>query len=648
MYNPEDNKIARNGTKMEFSSMFNARCDGIEVDVLKSWFQKAIRRGIKEDALYAGLRLFQFQYRGGFEEERGEKWRGRAVYSNLLRRAIVITGEDIGIGALGVIPLVDKCVEGLRKDDSLETFPQRIRTFIHLVCLLCGQPKSRLVSTSKVLATDEMLTPQLREWAEEVEKETEDPVERVVYVLDHRDRDELFAFLAVRYAHRLYVDGRKEKIERGLEKKRKILSPLVYKLWNIYLDGKSPLVQTLYKWFQRENENLIYLILATLIFIVPDVNWGYVSVDVVDTDTLYRQAMSERRSPPEWAVDKHTREGRVKGKGTLDFALEGAKINSPWRYSPVFLEGLYLKSKTLSVAHPPGKKKKKKSLLSANASADSHPHSPRTGTYSRECVRQVMDGINVDPGHTPRTGTSMGFRLTRNEVEEILKAPRGQILTSKNKRPVFLTRTYAYKGPWDNTERMREKFDRLGERMRNFRTLGTKVVPMEFGGDEDGNLWIRSPTLAENPFDEWRVEEKDDTILGVKVQVVVKESMGVTEMNRLRDEDIAGFLFGEDFLFRSYIDAALLGVGDQNLRNSLVVSGKPFLIDWEDNSGRKSINGPAGVFSKTTKRLEKIIRLGLEKFDMEDEVRKYIRSLGDRDDLVYERKNLEMLQGMMI
>ncbi|QIN54493.1 hypothetical protein [Cedratvirus kamchatka] len=90
--------------KPEFSGMFNSSCRGVSVDVLKSWMQKAIRRGDEEGAVYAGLCLFAFHVEEGLVlsgKKKVEKWSGRSVFSNLLNRLVVIAGEDIGIGALG-------------------------------------------------------------------------------------------------------------------------------------------------------------------------------------------------------------------------------------------------------------------------------------------------------------------------------------------------------------------------------------------------------------------------------------------------------------------------------------------------------------------------------------------------------------------
>src|SRR3546814_1998055 len=62
-------------------------------DVLKSWLQKAIRRGLKDEALYCALRLFEFAYEGGYSvlsdrEKIEEKWPGRAIFSRSEERRV--------------------------------------------------------------------------------------------------------------------------------------------------------------------------------------------------------------------------------------------------------------------------------------------------------------------------------------------------------------------------------------------------------------------------------------------------------------------------------------------------------------------------------------------------------------------------------
>nr|WIL03481.1 hypothetical protein Cplu_406 [Cedratvirus plubellavi] len=620
--------------KPEFSGMFNSSCRGIPVDVLKSWLQKAIRRGLEEDAVYAALCLFSFYLEEGLgplqEEVDVKKWSGRSIFSNLMNRFIVIGGEDIGIGALKALFLIDSYVEFFREEITQENFTDCVLQFINLVVFMCRQPKSRLVSTSRVLIQDEPfireMIPELPEWKEEIEKNT-DPVDRVIYVLQNRDRGELFSFLAVKYAYELHLNKEKQVIERRMgkdvTKKRKVSCFIVYKLWNIYLDDGDELIQLLYKWYTTENENWIYLVLATLTFVTAEVNRECVMNKKTDLslEEIYQRALRSELSPPDWAVDKHTKEGRNKGKGAMDFAKEGAKIENAWHYSPQVLERLYMRNK--------------------------EEYDKKLKLAGKEPVRKV-----TPPVEREETLLEYDFTLSEEQVQEIRDSLRGQLITSSSKRPVYLTHNYAYKGPFPDEKKFRQRFAGLRKRMDDLQKLGTKFVRVHFGKDDRGGLWLRSENIANRPYSEWTFTEKEGTLERGLVRIVNKESMGIKELHSVDDQTIMEVLFGEEFMFLSYLNAALLGVGDQNLRNNLLLQGQEggytsYLIDLEDNTGRKEITCWSGVFSKPGKKLESIILAGLEKYNRKEEVQDYIRALGKREDVTFTQENYNMLCSLL-
>lgn len=619
--------------KPKFSGMFNSSCRGISVDVLKSWMQKAIRRGDEEGAVYAGLCLFAFYTEEGLNQSHlglrekamsVNKWPGRSIFSNLMNRIVVIGGEDIGIGALGALPLIDSYVDFFREEITEENFEDCVLQFVNLLVFMCRQPKSRLVSTSRVLIQDKdfmyELIPELLEWREEIEKNT-DPVERVVYVLQNRDRGELFALLAVRYAYQLHLSKEKEIIEKRSSKDLKIRKAkclIVYKLWNIYLEGGDETINLLYRWYTNENENWIYLVLATLTFVTAKVNSGCVKNKKEGPSPLelYQKALQSNLSPPDWAVDKHTKEGRNKGKGAMDFAKEGARIENAWHYSPKVLEMAYMRNK--------------------------EEDEKQEASSARKKIVPEEDETKLE----------YDFILSEEEEEEIRSSLRGQLLTSSAKRPVYLTPDYVYKGCFPNEKKYRQRFVCLQKRMEDLEKLGTKFVRVYFGSDSKDGLWMRSKNISRVPFSDWTYIEKEGGLEGGLVKIVNKESMGIRELHSVSDDIIMEVLFGKEFMFLSYLNAALLGVGDQNLRNNLLVEDgegnlSSYLIDLEDNTGRKEITCWSGVFSKPGKKLEKIVLEGMEKYKRKEEVQDYIRSLGKREDVSFTQENYDMLCSLL-
>nr|WIL05168.1 hypothetical protein pmam_129 [Pithovirus mammoth] len=614
--------------------------NGHPIDVLKSWLQKAIRRGLKDEALYCALRLFEFAYEGGYSvlsdrEKIEEKWPGRAIFSNFLNRLIVCSGEDIGIGSLGSLPMIDAFIEFLRNDSSIEGFEERIRQLISLILFLCAQPKSRLVSHSKATFYDglnspifrpkiEEKIPHLREWLTEIEAYQSD-LDKLKFVLSNfTSRPELFRFLAVRYALCLHFSPEKKKIPRGWPKKRNLLSPIVYEVWNLYLDcsPNNPILTTLYKWYQRENENTIYLVLATLALVLPsEANFSSMTFEESRTaEQIFPESLGEVRVAPEWAVDKHTQKGRSQGKSSVDFALEGSRIEFAWNYSPVILEEIY----------------------------------------------QMIRGSGVTLETIPRASLKSDFNLTSEQLTLILSCPRGQLRTSGHKPSVFLSFAdkFAYKGPWKESNRL--KLETVQARSLCFKLLGSSAIPVEIGTDSNSDFWIRTPLLATIPPENWTYETKTGKLEGGDVSIPDRKSTGILQLSKLPVEQQAEILFGEQFVYRSYLDAVFLGAGDQGPHNNLIFSQdgqiKSVLIDYEDSSGRQEITEFASVFSKSNSILRQIVQIGLEKYpSRKDDIRLHLQEtlprfltsvkqicieLNPEISIPFE-KNLQMLQSLL-
>lgn len=578
--------------------------DNHPIDVLKSWLQKAIRRGLKDEALYCALRLFEFAYEGGYSvlsqpETSEEKWPGRAIFSNFLNRLIVCSGEDIGIGSLGSLAMIDAIVEFLRNDTSAMGFEERIRQLISLVLFLCAQPKSRLVSHSKATFYDglnssvfrpeiEKKIPQLVEWLAEIEVYQSD-LDKLKFVLGNfSSRPELFRFLAVRYALCLHFSPEKKKISRGWPKKRNLTSPVVYEVWNLYLDCSpdSPILTTLYKWYQRENENMIYLVLATLALILPsEANFSSVAFEESRTaEQIFSDSLREVRIAPDWAVDKHTQKGRSQGKSSLDFALEGSKIESAWSYSPTVLEEIY----------------------------------------------QMIRGSGVTLEASPQSSLRTDFNLPSEQLTSILSCPRGQLRTSGHKPSVFLSFAdkFAYKGPWKGSNWL--KLATVKARSLCFELLGSSAISIEVGTDSNSEFWIRTPLLATISPENWACETKIGKLEGGEVSIPDRKSTGILQLSKLPLEQQAEILFGEQFIYRSYLDAAFLGAGDQGPHNNLIFPRdgqiKSLLIDYEDSSGRQEMAEIASVFSKSNSVLRQTVQIGLDKYpSRKEDIRRHLQ-----------------------
>ncbi|MCK6381870.1 MAG: hypothetical protein L6Q54_11585 [Leptospiraceae bacterium] len=103
---------------------------GFQIGECASALQKAIRRGIEDDALYWGVEL----YKSGFSEY---AW----------KRIRIITSEDIGIADLHAVNTISNLYnmhQELKKKNDETHAPERL-FFIHAIIFLVRCKKSRIV-----------------------------------------------------------------------------------------------------------------------------------------------------------------------------------------------------------------------------------------------------------------------------------------------------------------------------------------------------------------------------------------------------------------------------------------------------------------------------------------------------------------------
>lgn len=121
---------------MKVSGMRGTRGkDGVTPSVYASWLQKAIRRGLFDQAVYATAGLFSF----ALEE------RGAPLGTFLLNRLEIISMEDIGLANPFLIDAILKNIEHVRNNFG----PQAFNILAGVVKALCESPKTRLSSWLK-------------------------------------------------------------------------------------------------------------------------------------------------------------------------------------------------------------------------------------------------------------------------------------------------------------------------------------------------------------------------------------------------------------------------------------------------------------------------------------------------------------------
>ena len=611
---------------MNFKGIFGGSTDrfGISIDVLKSLYQKAIRRGLKTEAIFAALRLYEFTFQGGFPDLMNAapttspvKWGGTAIRSNLLNRIPVIFGEDCGIGAMGMLQTVGQFLKYLEENPA---FGQGagIHQLIQLTAVMVDSPKSRLVSYAKAVfieAYDDPLKrvvalryiPELQDWVGEVDAAVATDFERFIYVYQRREevKSEYFKFLCVRYALKMKYSETKMKILRGWPKQRNIESPIVFQLWNYFLTTKDPNIEVLYQWYLNyPNENMIFLVLAVFYLILPrtDINMESITLNLGErsVDEWFAAAQTENITMPDFAVDKHTKAGREAGKTGRDFATEGALVTNQWRYHPQVFQDIYIAIRTITPDEVTG-------LTAITNQMAALLMTPIT-TAADIAAAPVKRQRKPKAGAVTLTPT---IQVPKEWVEMLMSptTPRGQIRCATWKLFTYLPLQfpqYVFKGPWIADGNNPMKLAIITARSRGFELLGSRAVHIDLALDYLNRYWLIMPNLSRIPPEQWKLEPKVDTISGDNIVIIDRASLGVPQMSAYPPDQQAWIMFGPLFLFKTFIDAALLGAGDQGNHNALVYTNdrdelRCLIIDYEDSTTRKAMTEPTGVFAKSNK-----------------------------------------------
>ena len=540
---------------------------GIDVDIAKSAFQKAIRRGDYKLAWTMGLRLNEFLYISN----------GKPIRSNLINRLSVIAGEDIGLANLDIIVKVDNYIDQLRKCDDRQ---QCEKLLLEVITLICASKKSRLVSHvnavyyqaltnfQKMLDQNMLIVQNLHvdnSFYSEVEDLNDKTLlNKIKWLLENAKVDD--EKMGTWYYMKMLIQStNKYKISRGFPKKRNISSPPIFFVWNILLTHNSSIMSTLYKFYLNENENHIYIILGLLTWFYKPEKHDLIDISkIIDENggekSIIFKAMNDEIQVPEYAIDKHTKKGRINGKDTKTFAKEGAVIynKAEWMDKWNHLEEIYMK------------------------------------------VRGVEEP-NLDG-----TGIESDYKITDDHMKKIISSPKGQVLTSSWKKYVYmpLNENFVYKGPWkigeSSTKKEKEKLKKLKFRFEVIKQFSNNVLTGDVIEDERKNLWLRYPLLSSINSDKWIIKTTYDKITNNMIDIVDRKSIGCIQLSFFSNnyDTIYEYMFGEKILYNDFILLYLLEVGDTGLYNVLLKENMCYIIDIDDDTTKTEFTELWNIFGR--------------------------------------------------
>lgn len=283
-----------------------------------------------------------------------------------------------------------------------------------------------------------------------------------------------------------------------------------------------------------------------------------------------------------FCIDIHTKVGKAAGMCKTDFATEGSLVYNEHPNTNQLYKRIYIRSKEVSVP-----KREKKQAMPEKVKGKSKDTEGNTKSYP--VLYKSLEKYPV---------------LTENEEKAIWLLPRGQILTSAHKKYTFIGVDWVWKGPWEvNNPKTLAKLERIARRVVCGRDIfkDPNVSYYSFVWSEDkSRIWMKSKCLSDWPSSEWKISIKSGQLEKDPIRVVDRDSMDIQQLNtQLPDRQEKILFTGSYPLIWSYVNMALMQTGDMGPWNCLIAGGRPYIVDYDDDSGRKGFVGPNALFARS-------------------------------------------------
>lgn len=340
--------------------------NGYSVGDLKSWLQKAIRRGSEDEAVWAAVELYTLPK--------------QSVVTNLFNRLRIISMEDIGVANPSAVKCVGEILASLETAKGKPKLPvtaEGVMKVAKLTAYLAKSKHLRLCSDYKAVFMTPSLRPKLKKIFPSIyTKHHED-----ILGIDTSDAkilgSRMINLLKEKDDCAFYVMAKIMDLEVLPFKTLKSQKPAYYVLDLIDRLSKelkvkfSPEVKILVGWMKGGiiNSKIDYnlpLYYALLMILKRD------DMSSCDLDCAKDKVVISNFLPkvkilkiPSYALDKHTLTGKKAGKTAEDFANEGALVENEDAnlLNPEYRE-VYLRSKTVTIENAPKKVTKSKKRIS--------------------------------------------------------------------------------------------------------------------------------------------------------------------------------------------------------------------------------------------------------------------------------------------
>lgn len=557
--------------------------NGISTDVLKSGIQKYIRRNAFEKALWCTFEmdlLHELQSKGMTNIQ--------GASTNLINRLLIISIEDIGIANPMLIPTMDtlcKLYKLCRFDEKQKD--QRRECLYMIVYYLCKSMKSRELSHIRSVFS------QVFDFDEEEYILGDDKKEKFliqdhmkkypdIYNFSLNDTDWIKAF-QIEYKKgsdscfywffKVFNNGG----NTDAQKKASVIYLIDYVIREEQNKDRISLMNILRAWF-REHSFKEYILFGMQIVLIglrkPEIKYTDINGSITDNKgtsisewkTFYMRNLTDGAIQiDDFVIDKHTRQGKKKGKDLAVFATEGACVenedpNMNKVYKEIYTSFRQLifpsvskisKGKSISDKQCEGiyktgiKAGKRCSNIGKNyieipidienkdnttVSNEAHSkswycgiHMPKTNIVSSSPV-----GNSIQTGSSVSTGLSavklqfkVKYVIPQDELDKLysIDTPRGQLLIGKHKKQVFIPMNGTYKnwiikGPWRGNDIQR--LNTMLFRMHSMLLLKVNAVPFSITGCIDENGYTFYKNLSPVEPSQWKITQSYDKNIPVQ------------------------------------------------------------------------------------------------------------------------------------
>jgi hypothetical protein len=518
-------------------------CHQIQVNEISSAIQKAVRRGDEKTAVWFTLEWLLFL--------EWDHQQGKAAITNMRNRIFhVIPFED-------VIAFAERklILDGCEKMDEWEKRGRKLEEasfVITFVKKLCKARRCRLPSDIRsqfVFVNPYAGSLSARLLLENLKKQFMEATRNNMYP-KITDLNKVMQLLMALMIHH------KEMLE--------FMNFMIANTdYGVYHGDFLKLTLKLYKLHHTKDDKILWPIHMVLACHLIESS-HHLDNETISPDEWKKMLDEHRVSPkmeiPDYAMDMHTRKGRMKGKNGADFAKEGCKVigEDTEFLVPEWRENYMKRKLGIEIA----------------------------------VVPEIKLGEQEPEPEFPPTITENMLNGWRKRIIV------GQKVTANWKQVTLMFGDGVFKGPYD------VKKNSVAERIRLTKTryelaqkVGVLTPKMEFVSEVENpnNVWIKMAQVSKVSILKWKLSKKMDFVNGWSGKVVDKRSMGLESGWKITEEEYRQHpeCLHEAILsiiFRFILDPPC---GDIHLGNVIVDVGAPenpgtwraYMIDFEETNG---------------------------------------------------------------